>query len=208
MPCGAQAEHAHLAELERDAARGAEVAAVLREDRAHRGDRARRVVRGRFDDHGHAVRRVALVDDLVVVRRVLADRALDRGLDLVLRHVDVARVLQDAAQRGIRARVGAAGFHGDDDFLVDARELLGHAVPAREHRVLADFEDSSHRARIFARGGRGVSPRPSARATGGRAASACLEQGSAWRLSPITRSKSSPSVASTGSATGFTCFAT
>ena len=39
----------------------------------------------------------------------------------------------------------AAGFDGDVDFLVDARELLGHAVPGHEHRVLANFEDSSHK---------------------------------------------------------------
>ena len=37
--------------------------------------------------------RVALVEDLLVARRVLARGALDRRLDLVLRHVDGARVL-------------------------------------------------------------------------------------------------------------------
>ena len=44
-----------------------------------------------------AVRRVALVEDLLVVRRVLARGALDRRLDLVLRHVDRARVLDRRA---------------------------------------------------------------------------------------------------------------
>ena len=54
-----------------------------------------------------------------------------------------------AAQRGIRIRVAAAGLDGHVDVLGDARELLRHAVPAREHRVLANFENASHRARIL-----------------------------------------------------------
>src|SRR5262245_58367629 len=41
-------------------------------------------------------------------------------------------------------RVRAARLDGHDDFLGNARELLGHAVPARKHRVLSDFEDASH----------------------------------------------------------------
>ena len=52
-------------------------------------------------------------------------------------------------------RVGTAGFDGDDDLFRQARELLGHAVPAREHRVLADFEDSSHGGVVW-QGGRGI----------------------------------------------------
>ena len=48
--------------------------------------------------------RVALVEDLLVVGRVLAGGALDRRLDLVLRHVDGARVLDDAPQRRVVGR--------------------------------------------------------------------------------------------------------
>ena len=149
MPVGIQAEHAHLAELERHAAGGAEIAAALGEDGAHLRDGARRVVGGGFDDDRDAVRRVTLVDDLFVGGRVLAGGALDRRLDLVLGHVEVAAVLHRAAQRRIGIRIGAAGLDGHVDVLGDARELLGHAVPAREHRVLAYFEDASHRARIL-----------------------------------------------------------
>ena len=47
---GLEAEHAHLAELERDAAGGAEIAAALREDGAHLRHGARGVVGGGFDD--------------------------------------------------------------------------------------------------------------------------------------------------------------
>ncbi len=149
MPVRVQAEHAHLAELERDAAGAAQIAAALREDRAHRSNRARRVVGRAFDDDGDAVRRVTFVDDLLVVGGVLAGRALDRRLDLVLRHVDLSGVLHGAAQRGVRVRVGAAGLDGHDDFLGNARELLGHAVPARKHRVLSNFEDTSHGHKVW-----------------------------------------------------------
>ena len=45
---------------------------------------------------------------------------------------------------GFEFGVGAARLDRDRDFLADAGELLRHAVPAREHRVLADFEDASH----------------------------------------------------------------
>ena len=50
----------------------------------------------------------------------------------------------DAAQRRVGCGVGAAVLDGDRDVLADARELLRHAVPAREHRVLSDFEDATH----------------------------------------------------------------
>ena len=147
---GIQAEHAHLAELERHAAGAAEIAAALGEDGAHLRDGARGVVGGGLDDDRDAVRRVALIDDLFVGRRVLARGALDGGLDLVLGHVEVAAVLNRAPQRRIGIGVGAAGLDGDVDVFGDARELLGHAVPAREHRVFSYFEDASHRARILA----------------------------------------------------------
>ena len=94
--------------------------------------------------NGNAVRRIAFVEDLLEIRGTLAGSAADRRLDLVLRHVDRARVLDDAAQGRVVVRVGPAGFHGDRDVLADARELLRHPVPSGEHRVLADFEYASH----------------------------------------------------------------
>ena len=56
---------------------------------------------------------------------------------------------------GLEAGSGAAGLDGHGDVLGDAGELLRHAVPAREHRVLADFEDAPHGAH-GARSGTGV----------------------------------------------------
>ena len=90
------------------------------------------------------MRGIALVKDLGVVGRVAARGALYRSLHLVLGHVDRAGVLDDAAQRRIAAGVTAPGFHRDGDFLADLGELFRHAIPAGEHRVLADFENSAH----------------------------------------------------------------
>src|SRR6185295_4673942 len=104
----------------------------------------RRIIGRGLDEEGDAVRRVAFVEHLLEALRLLARGALDGRLDLVLRHVDGARVLDDAPQLRVVRRIGAAGAYGDDDLLADARELLRHAVPAREHRVLAGFEDASH----------------------------------------------------------------
>ena len=104
---GIEAEHAHFLEQEADAAGGAEIAAVLGEDVAHAADGAGRVVGGGFDQQGHAVRRVALVEDLLVIGRLLARGAPDRRVGLVLRHVDGARVLQHAPQRRVRGRIRA-----------------------------------------------------------------------------------------------------
>src|SRR5690606_40411030 len=142
---GAELEDAHLLELERDAAGGAEGAVAAVERGADVGDGAGGVVRGGLDEDGDAVGAVGLVEDLLVVRHVAALRALDGGLDLALRHVHALRVLEDAAERGVVVGVRAAGLHGDDDVLPDAGELLRHAVPPGEHGGLADFEDASHR---------------------------------------------------------------
>ena len=114
--------------------------------------------------------RVALVDDLLVVGDVLARGALDRRLDLVLRHVDRAGVLDDAAQLRVAGRVGTAGLDRDHDLLADAREGLGHAVPAGEHRVLAGFEDASHRRRSLSPCGIGFAGPGRKRPVGAKAA--------------------------------------
>ena len=100
----------------------------------------------------HAMRRVALVQDFRVVGRILARGAADGRIRLVLRHVDGAGILQHAAQRRVRRGVGTAGVHRDGDVLGDPGELLGHAVPAGEHRVLSDFEYASHARMVAIRG--------------------------------------------------------
>ena len=55
-----------------------------------------------------------------------------------------ARVLDDSPQERIGGGFGSARLHRDGDLLADARELLGHPVPAGEHRVFSSFEDASH----------------------------------------------------------------
>src|SRR5690606_17818775 len=126
-----------------------EIAAVLREDIAHARDRAGGVVGRALDEHGDAVRRIALVQDHVVVRRFFTRRASNRCFDLVLGHVDRAPVLDDPPEGGIRGRVGPAGLHGDRDVLADARELLRHTIPAREHRMFSGFENATHAERTL-----------------------------------------------------------
>src|SRR3984893_15654304 len=139
-----QAKHAHLAEQEADAAVGGEIATALGDDVAHGRDGASRIVGRGFHQQRHAVRRITLVQPLLVVGGVAPRGALDRRLDPVFRHVDGARVLDGPPQHRIGRRVGAAGLHRHGDVLRDAGELLRHAVPAREHRVLSDFENASH----------------------------------------------------------------
>ena len=139
-----QTEYAHFLELEGHAAAGGEVAAILGKHIAHAGHGARRVVSGGLDQHGDAVRRIAFIDDLDVIGRIAPGGALDRRLDLVLGHVDGAGVLDDAPQGRVGRGVGAAGFNGNGDVFADTRELLGHAVPTREHRVLANFKYATH----------------------------------------------------------------
>ena len=92
------------------------------------------------------MRRVTLVDDFLVVGRLLARGAANRGIRLVLRHVDGARILQHTPQGGVGGGVGAARMHRNGDILGNAGELLCHPVPTRKHRVLSDFEYAAHGA--------------------------------------------------------------
>ena len=71
----------------RDRAGGAQVAAVLGEDRADGAAGAVAVVGQRLDDHGDAAGPVAFVADRLVVLGVAARRLLDGPLDVVLGHV-------------------------------------------------------------------------------------------------------------------------
>ena len=143
---GVQAEHAHFLEHEGDTAGGAEIAGALHEDIAHAGHGAGGIVGCGFDQQGDSMRGVAFVDDLLIVGRFLARGTANSRIRLVLGHVDGARILQHPAQRRIRRRIGAARVHCNSNILGNARELLCHAVPTRKHRVLSDFEYTSHGA--------------------------------------------------------------
>jgi hypothetical protein len=66
------------------------------------------------------------------------------GIDLVLGHVHRTRILDDATQRRVAVRIASAGLHGNGDVLADLGELFRHAIPAREHRVLANFKYAAH----------------------------------------------------------------
>ena len=63
------------------------------------------------------------------------------GKSTLLRHLIG---LNEPAQGRVRRGVGAPRLDGHGDVFGDARELLRHAVPPREHRVLADFEYATH----------------------------------------------------------------
>ena len=141
---GREAEHAHLAEQKRHAAAVGEIAAVLAEDVAQAAHGTRGVVRGGVHQQRNAMGRVAFVDNFLVVHRFLAGGAADGRLHLVLRHVEGAGVLDAAAQGGVAIGVVATGADGNADVLGDAGELLRHAVPPREHRMLADFKNTTH----------------------------------------------------------------
>ena len=143
-PLGVQPEDAHVLEQEVHAARVPHVPAAVLEVHADVGHGAHHVVRGRLHHDRDAVRAVALVQHHVVALHVLAARALDGRLDLVLGHVARPGVLQRPAQRRIAVRAGPAGLHRDGDVLADAREQLRHLVPAGEHRRLASLENASH----------------------------------------------------------------
>src|SRR5262245_57338873 len=94
-PLRIQTEHAHLAEHEADTAAGSEIAAVLGDDVTYCGNSARWVVGGGLNQQRYTVRGVAFVEHFVVVGCLTARGALDGRLDLVLRHVDGACVLDD-----------------------------------------------------------------------------------------------------------------
>src|SRR4030095_12698781 len=130
---------AHPPELEADAAGRAEIAPELVEAGANVRHGARRVVSRRLHQHRHTVRRITFVKDLLVAGAILARGSPDRGLDLVLGHIDRPVVLDEAAEGGVVLRTWAAGLDRDRDFLADARERLGHLVPAREHSRLPRF---------------------------------------------------------------------
>ncbi len=118
-------DHALALELPRDRARLGERAAVAREDVLDLGAGAVAVVGEHLHVHRDAVRGVALVGDLLVGDAFeLAGAALDRPLDVVLRHRGVARLLHHRAQRGVRLDVAAAVARRDLDLAGEAGEHL------------------------------------------------------------------------------------
>ena len=90
------------------------------------------------------MRGIAFIVHFGVVGGIASTGAFDSRRDLVLGHVDGARILQDAPQRRVGRRVGAAGLDRHGNVFGDARELLGHAVPARKHGVFPNFKDATH----------------------------------------------------------------
>jgi hypothetical protein len=142
--CWIEAKHPHFLEQKAHAAGGAEIARVAGENVAYAADGTRGIVGCAFDQQRHAVGSVTLVENLLIVRGLLARGASDRRVGLVLRHVHRARVLQHAPQGRIRGRVGPSRVDRDRNVLGHAGELLGHPVPTREHSVFSDFEYASH----------------------------------------------------------------
>ena len=175
-----QPEHTHALELERDASelpgcRRAARSACARWRRCASGCRAR-----------PARRRggVALVEDLGV-RLAALTGARWIAFSIFLRHVEGARSgsrRSDGFESGFVPRL-----HRDRDVLRDPRELLGHAVPAREHHVLAGLEDRPMRRLLT----HGRAPSPNDQA-GHRTSASRLRRGSRARpaIAPHQRATS------------------
>ena len=114
----------------------------MRERAAHVGRGAVAVVGQRLAVYGDAGRAVALVDDLLVVRGILAgaERLVDGGLDLVLRQGVALGLLDGGRQRRVVLRVRVAAlFRGHRD---DARQLGEQGRALRVLRRLAVFRCS------------------------------------------------------------------
>jgi hypothetical protein len=90
---------------------------------AHFGHGAGLVVGQAVDHDRRAADAVALVADLDVIDAFeFAGALLDRGVDLVLGHVDALALVDRHAQARVEARVAAAHLGGDGDFLGDLGE--------------------------------------------------------------------------------------
>ena len=132
-------DDAGAVEHEGDRAGFAEIAAGLGEEGADVGGGAVAVIRQRLDDHGDAAGTVALVADLVVALAVAAGRLLDGALDIVLRHVLLARRDDGRAQPRIHGRVRGSELGRHRDFprqLAEQFRLLGILLALAVHDVL------------------------------------------------------------------------
>lgn len=95
---GRDAQHALLGEHPAHAVGLAQRSAGAGEQVADGGDSAVAIVREDVDHHGHAMRTVALVADLLeLLTCQLAGAPFDRVLDLVGWHVDLSRLLHGEA---------------------------------------------------------------------------------------------------------------
>ena len=154
---------ADVIEHERDGAGFAERTAGAGEVGAHRARRAVLVVGQRLDDDGDATGAVALVADLVIVLAVGAGRLLDGAVDVILRHVFRARILDGEAQAGVHLGIRQAELRGDGDFARQLGEQLGPLGVGRTlavHDVL-ELGMSGHLGRpIEANGRRGAARSP------------------------------------------------
>src|SRR6266576_6036771 len=99
---------------------------ILAKDAPNLGSGAVLIVGRDFDNDRHPARRIALVNDLIEVLRLvpLAGAALDRALDIIIRHALRTRRLDGAAQAQIAIGIAPAGFRSDGDFLRQFAEDL------------------------------------------------------------------------------------
>src|SRR3977135_2615114 len=95
-----------------------QVAVVLRKDAADFRGGAVLVVRRGLYNNGNATGRVTFVDDLVEMLGLdsFARAALDRAVDVVVRHALGAGGENGAAEPGVTVRIASAGFRRDGDF--------------------------------------------------------------------------------------------
>ena len=141
---GLNLEHHLVVEKECEGALGAQRAAVLCEIGAHVGHGAGVVVGSGLHEDGDTEGSVSLVGDLLVVLGILVGGFLDGAFHSVLGHVLSLGILHERTQAGVGGGIGAAGLHGDGDFLTDACECAAHVAPAFQFSGFAIFKCASH----------------------------------------------------------------
>src|SRR5580692_8605760 len=87
---------------------------------------------------------ITFIEDLFIIRHVLARRPLDRGLHPVLGHVHTLGILKAATERRVGGRIAPTCLYGYGDLFADTGKLLGHPVPTGEHRMLSYFKNATH----------------------------------------------------------------
>src|ERR1043166_3013540 len=133
---------------------GTEVAAVLAEDAADLCGGAILVVGRRFDDQGDSAGPIALVHDLLNLRRVdaLTGAAFDRALDVIVGHALRARCLDGAAQSRVAVRIAATALGGNADFLRQLAKNLTALGVDRAFKSL-DLRSEEHTSELQSRFG-------------------------------------------------------
>src|SRR6266436_6739325 len=137
----------------RDTSRGREVAIILAKDASNLCGCSVLIVGCGFDDHGDTARRIALVNDLIEVLRLvaLARATFDCALNVIVRHALRACHLDRTAQTRVPARIATTCFRGDGDFLRQlAEDLAAFRVDrAFETLDLRPFTVSRHGAEFY-----------------------------------------------------------